>query len=411
MVRAMAAVPRPDLLAFQESPYAAELRRGSCAQWNSAALEGEYAVAHLTDQRVVIQVACGFAAAVAALRGIEQAIVGSWSHAYIACVGLVLATSILLAAISMSPLFLRAYLPIAKVAVPARNVVIAIPVAGAAAHGQLEMLLILPLLVLGPFYFLGLPFRSASISVLLPILAFVVSAFYYGLEPSIVLRTCAFLLITVLACALGARHTARRSRTSFLEGRLIAELAQHDALTGMKNRRVLDEQLARLWQQAIEDGRTIAVLLIDVDHFKAYNDRYGHQAGDQALRHVARRLQEFVGRPLDLLARYGGEEFAAILYDVDGEQARLIAERMRGGVRELAIEHHASRVRPVVTISIGVAVIAPGEDRKPRGALQLADEALYSAKSGGRDRVELLDDAEYRTLVTGVFAQRSAALG
>jgi diguanylate cyclase (GGDEF)-like protein len=171
---------------------------------------------------------------------------------------------------------------------------------------------------------------------------------------------------------------------------------------------VLDEQLNRLWQQAIEDGRTIAVVLVDVDQFKAYNDRYGHQAGDQALRHVARTLQQFVRRPLDVLARYGGEEFAAVLYDVDSEQARHVAEGMRQAIRELAIEHRASHVNPSITISVGVAVIAPTPDRRPRGALQLADEALYTAKSGGRNRVELVDDAEYQTLVTGVFAQKVA---
>jgi diguanylate cyclase (GGDEF)-like protein len=198
-------------------------------------------------------------------------------------------------------------------------------------------------------------------------------------------------------------------RTSFLEGHVIAELAQHDALTGTKNRRVFDDYLARIWPQAMEDGRAIGILLIDVDHFKAYNDNYGHQAGDQALRHVAQTIQKFVRHPLDLLARYGGEEFAVILYDVDGEQAVETAHRVRRAVRELAIEHSGSRTSAGVTISVGVAIVQPTLRRNPRGALQLADQALYEAKAKGRNRVELMDDAEYRMLVTGVFSKKSLA--
>jgi PleD family two-component response regulator len=166
----------------------------------------------------------------------------------------------------------------------------------------------------------------------------------------VALRAWVFLLMGLVACAFAARHLEKWSRTSFLEARLIAELAQHDALTGTKNRRVFDEHLARLWPQASGDGRTMAVLLIDVDHFKAYNDRYGHQAGDQALRRIAQALQAVASRPLDVLARYGGEEF-----------------------------------------------------------VQLADQALYAAKVGGRNRVELMNEADYRMLVTGVFAKNSRA--
>jgi diguanylate cyclase (GGDEF)-like protein len=399
-------VPRPDLVAFQESAYATELQRGSPDRWTNPALEAEYVRAHLLENRTLIRVACVFAALLAALRGVEQAVGQAWSPTFVLYVGCVLATSVLLASIAFTPLFFRLHLPVAKIAVPLRNAVVSIPVAGAAAHGQVEMLALLPLMILGPFFFLGLPFRSALLSVSLTAVSFVAAAIGFDLALPIVLRTCAFLLIAIVACFMAARHMERRSRTNFLQGRLIAELAQHDALTGTKNRRVLDEHLNRLWQQAVEDGRTIAVLLVDVDQFKAYNDRYGHQAGDQALRQVARTLQRFVCRPLDVLARYGGEEFAAVLYDVDGEQARHVAERMRNAVRELTIEHRASHVAPTITISVGVAVIEPTPERRPRGALQLADEALYTAKSGGRNRVELMDEAEYRTLVTGVFAQK-----
>jgi diguanylate cyclase (GGDEF)-like protein len=262
--------------------------------------------------------------------------------------------------------------------------------------------------LIGPFFFLGLRFRTALLCGVLTAAAFVASAFFFALAPPVALRSIAFLLISLTACAIAARHLETLSRTSFLETRLIAELAQHDALTGTKNRRVFDEHLARLWPRAIEDGRAIAILLIDVDHFKAYNDRYGHQAGDQALRRVAQTVQMFVRRPHDVLARYGGEEFAAVLYDVDAKQAMVIAERMRRAVEELSIERPGSKTVTRVTISTGVAVIEPTLERKPSGALQLADQALYAAKVKGRNRVELMNEAEYGMLVTGVFSKDAA---
>src|SRR5262249_43702352 len=127
----------------------------------------------------------------------------------------------------------------------------------------------------------------------------------------------------------------------------------------------------------------------------------------QALRRVAQTIQRFVRRPLDLLARYGGEEFAAILYDVEASHARETAERMCKAVAELAIEHRDSRTAAGVTISAGVAVVEPTVERPRRGAVQLADQALYEAKVKGRNRVEVMDSAQYRMLVTGVFAKPS----
>jgi diguanylate cyclase (GGDEF)-like protein len=241
----------------------------------------------------------------------------------------------------------------------------------------------------------------------LTVVSFFAAAIFCELALPVVIHSGVFLALAVIACAMAARHFERCSRTGFLEDRLIADLAQHDALTGTKNRRVFDEHLTRLWQQAIEDGRAIAVLLLDVDHFKAYNDRYGHLAGDLALRRVAQTVQRFVRRPMDLLARYGGEEFAAILYDVEAGQAKDFAERICHAVAELGIEHRDSRTAVVVTISVGVAVVKATAQRTARGALQLADQALYGAKVRGRNRVEIMDDEEYGMLVTGVFASPS----
>jgi diguanylate cyclase (GGDEF)-like protein len=405
MVSVMADADRLELDAFLDSPYAAELQRGPSDAYSSAKIEAEYAQARLADARLLVRFATLLTVLITTLRGAEQMIWGTWNPALGAHVGTVLVISVALAAIAWSPLFTRLYLPVAQIAVPVRNAIAAIPIAGAVAHGHVETLMTLPLLALGPFFFAGLPFRSAFVSVVLTAVSYIASVIAYGLETPLALRTSVFLIMAIAACALAAWQLEKRARTSFLESRLLAELAQLDPLTGMKNRRVLDEHLARVWQQAIDDERTMAVLLIDVDHFKAYNDKYGHQAGDQTLRRVAHTLQSFVRRPLDVIARYGGEEFAAILYDVDAQQGRDAAERMRRAVSDLGIEHRGSRICSRVTISVGVAAIAPARRRKSRGALQLADEALYKAKTDGRNRVELMDETEYNVLVTGVFAQ------
>ena len=401
----MAAMPRPDLSAFLDSPYAAELHRGSGNRYSNPTLEAEYVLARLLEGRTLIRVACLLAVLITAARGAEQAFFGSWNPELVLQIGVILSISALLAAIAWSPLFARLYLPVAQIAVPARNLFMAIPIAGAASHGQAETLMILPLLVVGPFFFAGLHFRTALVSVVLTTLSYMASSIAFEMETALALRTNAFLIAASAGCAAAAWHLEKRWRSSFLERRLVAELAQLDPLTGMKNRRVLDEHLARIWQQAIDDGRTVAVLLIDVDHFKAYNDRYGHQAGDHTLRRVARTLQTFIRRPLDVIARYGGEEFATILYDVGATEARTVAEQMRRAVSNLAIEHRGSRICDRVTISIGIAAIVPARERKSRGALQLADEALYKAKSEGRNRVELMDQTQYNELVTGVFSQ------
>jgi len=404
----MAPAPRPTLDAFQDSPYAAELQRGVSNRYASPKLEAEYLQARLADARSLVRIACLLSVLVTALRVAEQAIGGWWNPTMRIHLGLVFVISVVLAALAWSRFYERLYLPVAQVGVPARNVIATIPIASAAAHGHVELLMFLPLMVLGPFFFAGLSFRSALISVLMTAVSYIGAIIAFGLETPLALRTSVFLTVAVAACAMAAWQLDKHARTSFLESRLLAELAQLDPLTGMKNRRVFDEHLARVWQQAIDDGRTIAVLLIDVDHFKAYNDKYGHQAGDQTLRRVAHTLQSFVRRPLDVFARYGGEEFAAILYGVDPTEAHDTAERMRRAVSDLAIEHRASRICAMVTVSVGVAAITPVENRRSRGGVQLADEALYKAKSEGRNRVELMDETEYNVLITGVFARMSS---
>ncbi len=195
------------------------------------------------------------------------------------------------------------------------------------------------------------------------------------------------------------------SRMRFLEACLLRELVARDGLTGIQNRRMFDQHIERVWQQAVREEERVAVLLADIDCFKDYNDRYGHQAGDECLRAVAVSLSQCARRPLDFVARYGGEEFAVVLYEASREYVAEVLTRIQRSIAELNIPHDASRVAGRLTLSIGAAFILPSSCRTPEGLVQLADEAMYCAKEQGRNRVVVMED-EYNTLRTGRFEKR-----
>ncbi len=181
------------------------------------------------------------------------------------------------------------------------------------------------------------------------------------------------------------------ARTFELEAanRQLARLASVDGLTGLGNRLQFDEELRRAWLDHLRREAPLALVLADVDEFKKYNDRYGHQAGDEALRRVADALAAAARRPGDVVARYGGEELVALLPNTDLEGARHIAERFREAVSGARILHEASTVERHVTISIGVAATIPTAAIQREGLIEQADLALYRAKERGRDRVEV----------------------
>lgn len=184
------------------------------------------------------------------------------------------------------------------------------------------------------------------------------------------------------------RARVRTHLTLKFQSDLLRSLAFVDGLTGVANRRRFDERLALEWARAQRHGHALSLLLVDVDHFKAYNDRYGHQAGDEALRRVAACLTEQMRRGTDLVARYGGEEFACLLPDTDSEQALALAQRIVEAVPLMAIPHSACPVAPVLTVSVGVATrrgpTQPGWSSA--ALLGLADAQLYEAKRLGRAR-------------------------
>lgn len=160
-----------------------------------------------------------------------------------------------------------------------------------------------------------------------------------------------------------------------------------DGLTGVANRRRFDETYEHEWHVCQRDQRPLGLIMIDVDHFKAYNDRYGHQAGDAALRTVAERIQGSLRGRRDQAARVGGEEFAILLPDCEQDDVRRIAEYLRRSVFDAGIPHAASNAAPVVTISAGVASVVPEASSDPHAYLGLADRRLFLAKEAGRNRV------------------------
>ena len=182
--------------------------------------------------------------------------------------------------------------------------------------------------------------------------------------------------------------TIRKAAEDKLEEahRRLAALAGQDGLTGLANRRTFDEALVKEHRRALRERSRLALLMIDVDWFKPYNDRYGHPAGDECLRRVSRAIEETLPRPGDIVARFGGEEFAVLLPNTDEAGAAIMADRIRRAVLALAIEHEASAAL-VVTISAGVAALAPGGLEGIDALMRRADQALYRAKHLGRNGV------------------------
>jgi diguanylate cyclase (GGDEF)-like protein len=169
--------------------------------------------------------------------------------------------------------------------------------------------------------------------------------------------------------------------------RALERLSTQDGLTGLFNRRYLDDYLQREALREAREHACLSLILLDIDHFKAFNDTYGHQAGDECLKAVARVIGQAARRPADLAARYGGEEFAVVLPGTDMAGALALAEGLRRAVQDLGLPHAGSPVAGSVTVSLGVASLVPRRQGTPHDILALADQALYQAKNQGRNQV------------------------
>jgi diguanylate cyclase (GGDEF)-like protein len=254
------------------------------------------------------------------------------------------------------------------------------------------------------FYFMvGLRLREALRANLIVFAALLVAFMLGTLE-----RETATYLIFTLFCAnligcVGSYALEHANRSAFLEHRQLTEVATHDGLTKLLNRAAFEDQIRRVWQQAQRDRQTVAVIMIDIDCFKPFNDRYGHVAGDDCLRRVSGALRDAARRrPLDFVARYGGEELVAVLYGADKAYGESIARGLLSAVRELRIPHDSSQAQPYVTVSVGVVSVDAYRVASHDVAVALADEALYAAKNAGRDR--------YVAAETGAVVDAAATL-
>jgi diguanylate cyclase (GGDEF)-like protein len=250
--------------------------------------------------------------------------------------------------------------------------------------------------------FLGLPFRHAAVTAVVLSGLYVFGIFAWELEfNEAIFSTGTLACINVIA-AFCCYQLERAVRHGFLEGKELSQLAERDGLTGLYNRRSYDQYLERIWRQSRREEDQLILMLIDIDHFKAFNDHYGHQAGDDALKEVANVISLSAQRPLDFAARFGGEEFALILYAPVGDYGRELPEQLRMSVRSLKIAHAKSLTDQYLTVSIGVALVMPGTKRSLAGCVQMADEALYLAKEKGRNQVRVKESSNAQ-IQTGRF--------
>ena len=386
--------------AFADSRFARQLRDGFRWLRFPRDLEQDYQQFHL--RRIRNRVRAFFAiwplleiyrVIDGTLTGVDD-VVSAWTLLNVLCMAAG-------AALLWSRGYWRLYLPITTVLAAALVAIVAysIPLehVGNSEMQTLKFALNVPLVT---HLLLGLPWHRATIINVLGTALFAAAATQVPQATPELFSGIGFVVLVVaMACLLA--YTAERSeRTHFLQERLLGEIASRDGLTGLQNRAALDAHLERVWSHALRSQEPVGLLLLDVDHFKGFNDSLGHQAGDACLRQVADVLKAHAKRPFDLAARYGGEEFAIVLFQTPPDQVRTIADAVRAAIEALDVANPASP-RGVVTVSCGVAIVTPVAGRSVHGLIQFADEALYEAKESGRNAVRLAE--HYVTLATGRF--------
>jgi diguanylate cyclase (GGDEF)-like protein len=317
----------------------------------------------------------------------------------VACPALVL----ILAATVIAPLQ-RHYQWIASsaVIVTGMSVMAISGLAAAAGVPQLQMGDVL--VVVYATLFLGLLSRAVIVVALALMVSFIAIGWFLGVPHDHLIFASAVVFATTLMSVLSALRMERLVRANFIENRLLNDIAERDGLSGLYNRRMFDMLTNRLWLQAQRNHESLQIILVDIDHFKAFNDLYGHQAGDACIRRVAAIIARAAKRPFDFCARYGGEEFALVLYAPSGGDPTALAEEIRRETLALDVRHARSDGADVLTVSIGSATAGPGTKRSLAGLIQSADEALYRAKQLGRNRVLHVDSADSNTGAFKVFA-------
>ena len=385
MVNASLHPPAPDLEHIEHSAHADALRRMRGATLFAPALEREYRKVHLERMRPRLKTWFGLMVLLdLCLTSFQLPHAGLSDPLSYVPLALLFPSAVVLAIVAWTALYYRLYSRIGPILVGIHSAALAIIAAQWATMGLSTEI---GTQMVATFYFYGLLFRQALATCAFVTLVFFSVCLFEGTPRGELPRDMMVLLVSGSICAALYWEMERSYRRSFLESRIISELSARDGLTNLMNRRTFDERLLALWRQAMREEHTIAVLMIDVDHFKLYNDTFGHIAGDVALRSLAQLIQQFARRPLDVAARYGGEEFAIILYDPAPDCVTEIMERLVLAVRTMKIPHAThSNAAAVLSVSVGGCVLVPTPARSPDALVRTADEALYEAKRGGRDR-------------------------
>ena len=321
---------------------------------------------------------------------------------YLLRLGVACPALVIILAATVIPELQRRYQWIAATAVIVTGMSVMVISGLAAAAGMPNFQMGDVLVVVYATLFLGLLSRAVIVVASALMLSFVGIGSYLGVSTDHLIFASCVVFATTLMSVLSALRMERLLRANFIENRLLNDIAERDGLTGLYNRRMFDTLTNRLWLQAQRNQEPLQVILVDIDHFKAYNDLYGHQAGDMCIRRVASIIARAAKRPFDFCARYGGEEFALVLYAPSGGDPTSLPEQIRRDIMSLDIPHANADGTRMLTVSIGSATAQPDTKRSLAGLIQTADEALYRAKQLGRNRVLHVDSSESET-PTGTF--------
>lgn len=385
-----------------ESAAARALQRGFSRLRFEPALEREFWASHNSASRARVRLAvCLALATTLSFALLDHWLLGQpWQLPQdLIRFGVQIPIILLCLALTTEARYQRAYIPAIKIGAPLFGIGSVIM---ATSAPEQQAALLSTRLVLAAFFFyfmLGLSFHAALRANIVMLAAYPLAAWMNGLPPAIA-AYCLFVLVCAnLFAGAGSYALEHANRVAFLERKLLAEVASHDGLTGLLNRAAFDAEMRRIWDGAVRTREPVAVVMLDIDHFKAFNDRYGHPAGDQCLREVALAFRHAARRPRDVLARYGGEELIAALPGADRAHALATGQAIVQQVRARCLPHSASPTAQHVTVSVGIAVREAGEETSAEALIRRADEALYSAKSLGRDRCVMYDSREGRVAV------------
>jgi diguanylate cyclase (GGDEF)-like protein len=375
-------------ITIPDSPYAVQLQQGFRGLRFVRALErefeAEFAEQHMTRMRTGFAVAMVVYAVFLLLRlRAETGPAADWG---VALRGMAIAAM----AMTLVASYLRRLRPVLSGFVLATYALFAIAVTAVevVAHKyridrHYEGLILVSFHV---YVFSGLLLRPALLAGAFIFLSYLIGGALGGLAGKEWGYQLLFIAITHLIGGVALYSLEKTERDNFLRRRLFGVLATHDSLTGLYNRMAFFQQFERTVRQAARERVAIGVVLLDIDYFKHYNDRYGHLEGDACLRAVAGAIREEFRRPLDVVARYGGEEFAGVWYDIQPQSLRALGDQLRAAVQALRI---ANRDAPSgrVTASVGAVACTPAEGESLLGLVKRADNALYDAKERGRNRV------------------------